>query len=280
MKKIALIALLAMTVVTTGCFDTKSNSDPEPINDGVIQGLITNAETGMPEDGVTLRFHRNSQSGQVVKEAQTFQGTYYVELPRGQYSMEINKAGHITSFVECEAVYPNDSVMQYNSTTTVLDLGEVRIVLSWGANPSDLDAHLTGPGLYDRDHVYWDDQLGMDMSLDVDDTSSYGPETITITDQQMFETYRFFVHDYTNRSSSYSTGLKNSGAKVQIYKGNTLLRTLSVPNTDGTLWKVCEVVGNNVIVLNTMTYASSSSSIEIMNTDSEQNLFRNLPDKN
>ncbi len=46
--------------------------------------------------------------------------------------------------------------------------------------------------------------------------SAFGPETITIT-QMNPGTYRCSVHDYSNRASTTSAALGQSGAKVQVY---------------------------------------------------------------
>lgn len=63
--------------------------------------------------------------------------------------------------------------------------GEMRIVLTWGDYPSDLDSHLVGPSPYGSFHVYYDDKNAyydgvLYNNLDVDDTDSYGPETTSV----------------------------------------------------------------------------------------------------
>ncbi|MEM8559812.1 MAG: carboxypeptidase regulatory-like domain-containing protein, partial [Bacteroidota bacterium] len=85
--------------------------------------------------------------------------------------------------------------------------GAYRIVLSWGANPDDLDSHLTGPdGQGGRFHIYFVSETFGDSNLDLDDTSSFGPETITL-----FPTndgvYRYSVHNYTDQSSNGALGI-------------------------------------------------------------------------
>jgi uncharacterized protein YfaP (DUF2135 family) len=118
----------------------------------------------------------------------------------------------------------------------------------------------------DRFHVYYNAKnfyyMGMlYANLDVDDITSYGPETVTIYEQvQGF--YRYSVHDYTNREYAYSAVLANSNAQVRVYKGSELINTFNVPsNLDGTLWTVFEYTGNTIIPINTMTYTSDPSSI-------------------
>jgi len=58
----------------------------------------------------------------------------------------------------------------------VLNDSEIRIVLSWGANPRDLDSHFVGEDI----HVFYGNKSAKGVNLDCDDTNGYGPETITI----------------------------------------------------------------------------------------------------
>lgn len=62
--------------------------------------------------------------------------------------------------------------------------------------------------------------------LDIDDITSFGPETITIADLQV-GTYLYAVHLYSGTGT-----IGTSEAVVEVYKGATLLRTYAPP-TDG-----------------------------------------------
>jgi uncharacterized protein YfaP (DUF2135 family) len=74
-----------------------------------------------------------------------------------------------------------------------------------------------------RFHIYYSDKVYLDYAnLDLDDISSYGPETTTIT-QQSDGVYVFAVHNFTNRGSSDSTALADSNATVNVYIGNLLV---------------------------------------------------------
>ena len=56
--------------------------------------------------------------------------------------------------------------------------GQLRIVLTWGETPRDLDSHLDLPS---GCHVYYGrKQCNGEASLDTDVTDSFGPETINI----------------------------------------------------------------------------------------------------
>jgi hypothetical protein len=150
---------------------------------------------------------------------------------------------------------------------------EIRIVLTWGVDPSDLDSHLTGQNPSpdpNRFHIFYSNRGDANASpfavLDVDDTQSEGPETITIA-RFSGGTYRYSVHDYTNRQSASSTGLGNSGARVDVYCPHcpTYHTTFVVPNERGTLWTVFELEGSlantTLIPRNDMGIASDPDAI-------------------
>ena len=128
----------------------------------------------------------------------------------------------------------------------VLTSGETRFVLTWGATPSDLDSHLLTPS---GDHVYYGntDPFGAGANLDIDDTSSYGPETITITDTQS-GTYIYYVHKWSSSGS-----LTTSDAEVKVYDSGGLLETISVPSSGtGDYWNVARLGGSTLTVVNTI----------------------------
>ena len=90
------------------------------------------------------------------------------------------------------------------------------IKLTWGENPRDLDSHLWGPDGEDGAfHVYYGnrDEVVAEsvVALDVDDTSSYGPEVITITSFPSPGQYQYYVHHYSG-----SSDILNSPARVEL----------------------------------------------------------------
>lgn len=150
-----------------------------------------------------------------------------------------------------------------------MSAGQIRIIMDWGLTPADLDSHLTGPTVdgSSRFHVYFGDDAyygaGSDTvaALDHDDTSSYGPETITIYTQST-GTYRYSVHDYSNGSRTSSTALGASGARVRLYVGDRLVRTYHVPTgAAGTLWTVFEINGTTITPINQMGYEDVSGTV-------------------
>ncbi|MCB2388392.1 YfaP family protein [Thalassolituus alkanivorans] len=145
-------------------------------------------------------------------------------------TMIIDKAGYSTLVVKC----PCDG-FTYALSPVMQNLDGLRVVLTWGSTPSDLDSHLT----YPANHVFYVKKQGRDANLDVDDTNSYGPETITIEQKHNGERYVYAVHDYSNHSSKTSKALGNSSARVQVYVGQTLIRTYNVkPQQTASSWVV------------------------------------------
>lgn len=246
----------------------------------IITGTVKNALTGSSIDGVTVRLRPGwgNQTGSLATIAGSNNdaitvtdenGQYTIEVNEGCYTAEFIKEGYITGYVNVICTNMDDT-NQDAVLTPVLSDNEYRIVLTWSSTPSDLDSHISGPlSTGGRFHVYYSDMSASDngetvASLDLDDTSSYGPETITLTKTQD-GVYKYAVHDYTNRSSSSSTALSMSGAKVELYCGNSLIGTYTVPiDKTGTVWNVFEIEGDEIRTINTMENISDPSSVCVL----------------
>ncbi len=148
----------------------------------------------------------------------------------------IKKPGYSNLVAKCPC-----KGMTYAVSPVMQDLDGMRIVLSWGETPADLDSHIAFPG----NHIYFDAKEGTDADLDVDDTDSFGPETITLHKKRFGESYVYAVHDFTNINNPSSKALSASQAKVFVYVGQSLVRTYYVPKDQrGNLWKVFRLSGN------------------------------------
>lgn len=95
---------------------------------------------------------------------------------------------------------------------------------------------------------------GNETQLDIDDTWSEGPETITVTvvvDKEL--KYQYYVQDYTNGGNLSSTELSFSGANVQVYNGEKLIKSYNVPmNEKGTRWNVFEIMDGKIVDTSTI----------------------------
>ncbi|AIS15574.1 tetratricopeptide repeat protein [Pseudomonas chlororaphis subsp. aurantiaca] len=148
----------------------------------------------------------------------------------------IKKPGYSNLVVKCPC-----SGMTYAISPVMQNLDGLRVVLTWGATPSDLDSHMIFPG----NNIYFRNQQGEDAHLDVDDIDGYGPETITLEKKHYGESYVYAVHDYSNQTRPESRQLAASQAKVFVYMGQSLVRTYYVPqDRSGNLWTVFRMTGN------------------------------------
>lgn len=261
---------------------------------GTISGRITNALTGQGLSGATLRLRAGVgvSAGAIVATATTTStGDYTLSAVSGSYTVEIALVNFVTTYFVTVAVGGQTLSQQNSSISPVLTGNDIRIVLTWGVSPSDLDSHLTGPSGSGRFHVYYSSRSATGAILDVDDVTSYGPETITIS-QFTSGTYRYSVHDYSNGGSSVSTAMSNvSGAQVRVFQGSTQIATFNVPSgRTGNLWTVFEIDGatRNLTPVNTVGNVSGASSvpsrrdggtIESMLIEDDMALMERLPVK-
>ena len=229
---------------------------------GNISGRVVNALNGAGVDGLTinLRAGINATSGSIVASTSTSSlggvaGSYeFNSIPAGNYTGEVSGTGYFTGYFTILSVGGATTADQNTNVSPVLASGETRIILTWGATPSDLDSHLTGPTLGGtRFHVYYGNRTYLEGStiyaiLDRDVTSGYGPETTTIH-VQIPGAYRFSVHNYSGE-----VALSNSGAQVRVYRSSGLVATFNVPlGQAGTVWSVFEMNGNTITPVNSMS---------------------------
>jgi hypothetical protein len=226
-----------------------SGSGNETQATGSVSGTVINATTGNALSGVVLTVYVRSGSGNTEGEVvyQTTTGTngsYTLSsLPAGNYTLQfvderegISDAARYSTTTQNVAVLPDSTVSgQRVTVSNSLSVDSIRVVLTWGSTPNDLDSHLVISGSGTSYHIYYGDKSpsGADASLDVDDTTSYGPETITITAIKSGATYYYYVYNY----SGGDYALANSNAKVTVYIGNEVF-TLSVPSGSGLYWNV------------------------------------------
>ena len=210
-----------------------------------LTGTIIDAQTGSGVDGITLRFRgQGNAAGEISDVSVTgIDGVYEIDLPPGLYTVETDGAGYIAEEHIVE-IGENEIESEENFTVTrELDEGEVRLVLTWGESPLDLDSHLYGSTDSGSNiHIYYQEKSSSDPAgtiaeLDLDDTTSYGPETTTI--HNLAGRYEYYVHNYTPSSGT----LEGSGATVTVYLPGQPVRTFQVnegPINEDT-WYVCTI---------------------------------------
>lgn len=170
--------------------------------------------------------------------------------------------------------------MSPSSGTGAISANQVRIVLNWGADPRDLDSHLTGPSsasdgsltdTTNRFHVYYPSSSRTAETtlavLDTDDTSGFGPETITISPPSGGTVLRPGLYRYSVYHFSGSSTIPNSGASVTLYTGSQQQEFSPPASTavgaSGALWTVFELgvdASGAITVYPVNTYSTASSS--------------------
>lgn len=250
---------------------------------GGFHGIIRDAVTNEPIPNVTLNLYEGwnnpAESNTALRTLTTDSNGAFryntvsvfghiIGLPSGNYTLTASREGYSDTSYNI-IVYPGSTDENPAISETMspeMSDGFYRIVLTWGIDPRDLDSHLVAETSDDgMVHVYYGDKNPEPCyaNLDVDDTNSEGPETITITNFDGLRDIRYAVHDYTNRTADSSNALSNSGAVVRIYKGNQLLRTFNVPaGYDGTEWDVFALKADGTIVsINEMTYCEDPGNV-------------------
>jgi hypothetical protein len=265
---------------------------------------VTDALTGSAIVGATVQ-----ASGQTATTDSSGQATL-TNLPTNQQvTVTVTASGYISQSMQVTIACgeaQQQGIALLSSTDTGVAAGDIRIILTWGENPRDLDSHLTGPkdGSSDRFHVYYSARNNCSSSpcdssipawLDVDDTTSYGPETITIQKVNgafVSGTYRYYIHHYAG-----SSDIPNSSSSIQVYRGSDLLRTFTPPSTsqsvgDDWVWSVftMDVSSSGSVSISTVgtysgTHSSSDSSIFTLvggssnSSDEVFEIIEELPEK-
>ncbi|MBE7503058.1 MAG: immunoglobulin domain-containing protein [Verrucomicrobiales bacterium] len=242
-------AVLTLTTVIQGQVTDAADGRLLPGVEVVVGGVtnITDSSgryriTGLPLPELVADFDADRTSGEAPLTVQFLNLSSISAL---ELSARTN--GYVTYVSRHVDVSTNTLTNLSFSMTPAPKPGAMRLVLNWGENPQDLDIHLvTAPLPGGRYEVFYPvDQRGSLImppfaQLDVDDTDSYGPETITIA--QFFDgTYYCFVHKYAGFGD-----LGGSKAVVNLYDSSGLVRSIPVPTQgSGRYWEVCEIEGTS-----------------------------------
>lgn len=241
---------------------------------GTVFGTVRDARTnlGVTFPTVEVRSGVNNVTGTLVESvvADSFGNFTTASLAAGTYTLVSKAAGYVDGSRTAIVLAGGGLDQSQDLLISPTGASEVRMVLSWGATPYDLDSHLTGPDPSNptpgsRFHVYYSNPGSLTAppyaNLDYDVTTGYGPETITIT-QQAAGIYRYSVHDFSDAGDTASTALSLSGARVDLYIKGALVQQFFVPvNKVGTLWTVFELDGQTVAPINLMSNQASSDAV-------------------
>jgi len=236
---------------------------PTGASSGRISGTVVNANDGTRLNGATVTVR--DWDGVVVRTVTTgATGTFDTNTPNlapGTYTLTISYTGFFSLSVDNVLVNGNKSVGT-QALCEILTEPHVRVVLLWGASPTDLDLHVVGPSNKtvnmdgapnSRFHVYWANQksfnenaspngayiAGADptgavstTSLVQDATNGYGPEAINLFGYgsgYAHGIFTFTVHKYVTGGTWY-----DAPVTIRIYDSLGMVREIPVPN-GGTL---------------------------------------------
>lgn len=211
-----------------------------------VSGQIIDSQTGHGLAGVTVSFLRDGTPELVLLTSDS--GRFEINgSPIGTFTVGAHRDAFFTRTVEDVTLHEGPNELPSTIAVSKPGKGELRIVLSWGEFPLDLDSHFTGPAekIYNgpRFHVYWDNKDPDEtVSLDVDDVYSYGPETITLNYLVPNSIYRYYVHNYAPQDPSASgVEIAASPGVVEVYNDKGLISKFIAPSPSrpsDNLWDV------------------------------------------
>ena len=232
---------------------------------GTARGKVINSLTNVGTDGVNLTIRKdwnntNNDAETVGSTTTSSGGTYSIELPLGNYTVVASKDGYLTSTFNI-IVQSGITGNQNGTITPIVDGDQYLITLTWGENPHDLDSHVVGTLSNDSEfHVYYSYKSQYDgdievCNLDYDDTTSYGPEHITLK-PTTYKPYYYYIYRYAGSGT-----VASSSAKITVHKGNQLIATYNVPTNLGSddYWNVFAIKNGQIINKNTITSSADTS---------------------
>jgi hypothetical protein len=243
------LATDALAGVGSGTLTVTVTTAPQT---GSISGTVIDATSLAAIAGATVNLHtgaNNTNGAVVATTTSSGAGQYaFANLAAGSYTVAATKAGFSQNSANVVVATGAQTNAGNLPLSPLLGAGQVRIVLSWGASPTDLDSHLVGPvdsGSSQQFHVYYG-RTGSSTAapfakLDVDVTSGFGPETITIS-QLKPGTYRYHVYDFDDTGTLSSTS--NATVKVFVGTASAPSAVFNVPAGQvGDVWTVFDLDG-------------------------------------
>jgi uncharacterized protein YfaP (DUF2135 family) len=187
---------------------------------GSIQGVVVDAQTGDPIEGALVVV-----DGTGLSDTTDDEGHYSIaDVPAGAATVTAGASGYQGSTQP--TTVPAGGTATLNFALSAVGQA-IRVVLSWGTAPTDLDLHMSGPipGSASRFHVNWqagEQTQGDYVALDRDDTDGEGPETTSIevsaSDSNTFVegTYHVWIHNYSGDYLA-DTEFNTSNATVTLF---------------------------------------------------------------
>jgi hypothetical protein len=191
-----------------------------PITNPIEVSGCVNDDSGAPASNVRVEIEGINYTGtaQVTTDAQ---GMFSLPArPTSRVIVSGRRGAFLTNSVAKDVL---TAPLSITPCLTLPSSNAATMRLTWGASPSDIDSHLRTP---DGSHVYFSSQgsltSGPFASLDVDDTTGFGPEVTTIRRPKV-GIYRFYLHNF---SRTFTPGMTGSPTRVELnYAGRPVVFT-------------------------------------------------------
>lgn len=267
---------ILLLIGINSCDDPQPVQPPDPV-DKYLFGTVVDDE-GNPLQNIAVTIYSQSVAiggDNYVERAQTdsvgeWEGMVSITSPQ-IFTIVYSKTGLLDLIQSIPVSLLSPDTVQIDPVAIPpADMEDtLRVVLTWGSVPPDLDAHLTGPkGDGNRFHVYWENKVAYSAEgqqiarLISDRRNGFGPETIAIKNLiPGSDNYRFSVHNYSRNDVEGDTTLVGlSNARVRIFSRNGLEHEFAIsgddgpPTTVGNTWRVFEIDGETgeIIEINEM----------------------------
>ncbi len=236
---------------------------------GTIKGKVVNAISNEGLSDVEVKLY---PSGKIFYTSDD--GSYvFSSIPPGDYQIIATKYNFFQNQSVNVHLFAESALSDVNVSLSpiITNTGETRIVLTWGTDPCDIDAHLWTPDINGSEyHIYtelaggyWGDSENPPYAaLDVDDLDGLGPETVTIS-KLSSGYYLYSVFNFRKYIEATDTDINYSNAKVEVYNlnGKYAEFNISDANGSGLWWNVFWINGNTgeITPINTINETASNS---------------------
>lgn len=193
-----------------------------------VSGCVQNA-SGARVSGVTITSDGIDYSGLAYGRTNT-DGNFTVQMKKSARAAISGREGRGLQ-TNTVSVGPSATDITLSACLVIADAANaIRVKLTWGQVPRDVDSWLFTPNGSSISYINQGSLTSEPYAnLDVDDTTSFGPEVVTIN-RLMVGTYRYGVHNYSGENNPNMT---NSPVRVELELGGRL-QVFTLPAGEGT----------------------------------------------
>ena len=226
-RSLLVAAAVALTACClTGCDDAESCGCGD---DAELSGRVFDAMTdnGLNQVGITV--------DGVLQYTAADGGFLFENIEPGTVEVEVGTDGYYTYETQVE-LEEGDEVERDFPLVPESNTWEYRIIVWWGENPADLDAHLWVPTGARSTHVYSGQPGSLTeqpyAALVLNDVTGFGPEIVTIRPNNPGGwPVTYYPGEFTVavRHNAGTSSIPESGARVEIYHEDDLIQTIAAP---------------------------------------------------